>query len=164
MKEQVIIDVRERDEYDAGHVEGSINVPLSSFSSVAPNVLKQLRDKDVTIMCYSGKRAENAYNMAQGFGYSQAVDYKVYPGGVKAWIEEGKPVVTSEKPKMSLMRQTQLSMGALVVVFSAMSLFVDPNFGILAAGMGIGMMFAGLTGNCAMANAVSKMPWNKAKA
>jgi hypothetical protein len=60
------------------------------------------------------------------------------------------------------MRQTQLVMGGLVVVFSGMSLMVDPNFGILAAGMGIGMMFAGATGNCAMANAVARLPWNKA--
>lgn len=162
MKEQVIIDVRERDEYDAGHVEGSINVPLSSFSSVAPNVLKQLRDKDVTIMCYSGLRAQNAFQLAQGFGYSQASDYKVHPGGIKAWVEDGGQVVTSKKPRLSLMRQTQLVMGTLVVVFSAMSLVIDPKFGILAAGMGIGMMLAGLTGTCAMSGAVSRMPWNKA--
>ena len=162
MKQQVIIDVRERDEYDAGHVEGSINVPLSGFASVAPNVLKQLRDREVTIMCYSGMRAENAYQMSQGFGYSQARDYKVYPGGIKAWMAEGKPVVASKKPSLSLMRQTQLVMGTLVVVFSALSLLIDPSFGILAAGMGIGMMLAGLTGTCAMANAVSRLPWNKA--
>ncbi|MBD3609180.1 MAG: rhodanese-like domain-containing protein [Gammaproteobacteria bacterium] len=162
MKEQVIIDVRERDEFDANHVEGAINVPLSSFSSAAPNVLKQLRDKDVVIMCYSGKRAENAYTMSQGFGYSQSKEYKVYPGGIKAWMEEGKPVIESKKGSLSLMRQTQILMGAMVGVFSAMSLLIDPNYGILAAGMGIGMMFAGLTGNCAMANAVAKMPWNRA--
>lgn len=163
MKERVIIDVRERDEFDAGHVEGAINVPLSTFISTAPNVLKQLRDKDVSLMCYSGKRAENAFALSQGFGYSQSADYKVCPGGIKAWMEEGKPVVeTKKKNTLTLMRQTQLVMGSMVVVFSAMSLLVDPNFGILAAGMGVGMMFAGATGNCAMANAVAIMPWNKA--
>ncbi|MDH5182649.1 MAG: rhodanese-like domain-containing protein [Gammaproteobacteria bacterium] len=163
MKERVIIDVRERDEFDAAHVEGAINVPLSSFTSTAPNVLKQLREKDVSIMCYSGKRAENAYQLSQGFGYSQSADYKICPGGIKAWMEEGKPVVdTGKKSTMTLMRQTQLVMGTMVMVFSALSLMVDPNFGILAAGMGIGMMFAGATGNCAMANAVAIMPWNKA--
>ncbi len=162
MDNQVIIDVRERDEFEAGHAPDSINVPLSSFSTTAPGVLKQLRDKEVVLMCYSGKRAENAFNLAQGFGYSQAADYKVYPGGIKAWTNAGKPVNSASKPKLTLMRQTQLLMGVMVLLFSIMSLVVNPNFGILAAGMGIGMMLAGLTGTCAMANAVAKMPWNRA--
>ncbi len=162
MKEQVIVDVREQDEFDAGHVENSVNVPLSRFSTVAPGVLYQLRDKDVVLMCYSGKRAANAYNLAQSFGFSQSKDYEVYDGGIKAWMAAGKPVVQTKKSKLSLMRQTQLAMGVAVVAFSILSVTLDPNYGILAAGMGMGMMFAGLTGNCFLANAVSRMPWNRA--
>jgi rhodanese-related sulfurtransferase len=162
MKEQVIIDVREQDEFDAGHVENSVNVPLSRFATMAPGVMYQVRDKDVVLMCYSGKRAANAYSLAQNFGFSQSSDYKVYEGGIKAWMAEGKPVVQTKKSRLSLMRQTQLAMGLSVVAFSIMSVTLDPNYGILAAGMGMGMMFAGLTGNCFLANAVARMPWNKA--
>lgn len=162
MKEQVIIDVREQDEFDAGHVENSVNVPLSRFATMAPGVLYQVRDRDVVLMCYSGKRASNAHQLSQNFGFSQSKDYVVYEGGIKAWIAQGKPVVQTKKSKLSLMRQTQLVMGVLVVAFSVMSVTVDAGYGILAAGMGMGMMFAGLTGNCIMANAVARMPWNKA--
>jgi hypothetical protein len=77
-------------------------------------------------------------------------------------MAEGKPVVQTKKSRLSLMRQTQLAMGLSVVAFSIMSVTLDPNYGILAAGMGMGMMFAGLTGNCFLANAVARMPWNKA--
>lgn len=38
---EVILDVRERDEFEAEHVPGSISVPLSHLDSVAPGVLDQ---------------------------------------------------------------------------------------------------------------------------
>ncbi len=47
--DHVTIDVRERDEFDAEHVEHSINLPLSEFARVAPGVLRQLEGKSVGV-------------------------------------------------------------------------------------------------------------------
>ncbi len=39
---QVMIDVREHDEFASEHVDGAINIPLSTFSTMAPGVLSGL--------------------------------------------------------------------------------------------------------------------------
>ena len=46
---EVIIDVRERDEYELEHIEHSINVPLSSFSTVVPGVLPNLKIEKLSL-------------------------------------------------------------------------------------------------------------------
>jgi rhodanese-related sulfurtransferase len=164
LEDQVIIDVRERDEFEAEHVPSAINVPLSSFAVAAPGVLSHLDSRNICFMCHSGVRAQRAWDQAQGFGYDRARFYKVCPGGIRQWKQAGRPLVTRSDRKrapLSLMRQTQIAMGALVIVFAALGLWVHPGFSGLAAGMGVGMMLAGITGNCAMANAVAKLPWNR---
>lgn len=161
--DQVIIDVRERDEFEVEHVEKAINVPLSSFAVAAPGVLAHLEDKKVCFMCHSGLRAQRAWDQAQGFGYERTKTYKVCPGGIKQWKEAGKPLVSANQKKapMSLIRQSQIAIGSLVVVFAVLGLFVHTGFSGLAAGMGAGMILAGLTGDCLMANILAKMPWNR---
>lgn len=42
--------------------------------------------------------------------------------------------------------------------------FVHPKMAYLSAGVGGGLMFAAASNTCAMASALSRMPWNKAKA
>ena len=58
---EVIIDVRERDEYLQQHVQNSIKVPLSVFTAVVPGVLNQLRDREIRFMCRGGARATQAH-------------------------------------------------------------------------------------------------------
>ena len=161
--DQVIIDVREQDEFESEHVKHAINVPLSSFATAAPGVLSHLEDKKICFMCHSGVRAQRAWDQAQGFGFERAQKYRICPGGIKQWKQQGRELETPAKKKaaMSLMRQTQIAMGGMVIVFAVLGLFVHQGFSGLAAGMGIGMMLAGITGNCAMANTVAKMPWNR---
>ena len=97
---EVIIDVRERDEYELEHVEHSINVPLSSFSAVAPGVLTQLKEKQVVFMCHSGMRAKQAYELAKGLGFNDEHTYSTYDGGIMQWVKQGNPVLkkTGKKP------------------------------------------------------------------
>lgn len=161
--DQVIIDVRERDEFETEHVKHAINVPLSSFATAAPGVLSHLADKHICFMCHSGVRAQRAWDQSQGFGFERARKYTICPGGIKQWKQLGRELETPARKKasMSLMRQTQIAMGGMVIVFAMLGLLVHPGFSGLAAGMGIGMMLAGITGNCAMANAVARMPWNR---
>lgn len=159
----VIIDVRERDEYAIEHVEHSINVPLSVFPMVAPGVLKQLSDKKIMFMCHSGMRAAQAKKLAEGLGYNNEHVYDVYEGGITQWIKNGKDVIKgNSKAALPIQRQVQLVVGLLVIIFGVMGLMVDPWYSIAAAAMGAGLFLAGATGFCAMAMLVSWMPWNKA--
>ncbi len=76
-----LVDVRTPAEYDAGHVEGYINIPLSTLRN---NLGALSRDKKVYIMCHSGARGYvatrllmqngfDAYNLSGGFELLSAV-------------------------------------------------------------------------------------------
>ena len=159
---EVIIDVRERDEYAIEYIEGSINVPLSVFSMVAPGILNQLKDREIMFMCHSGMRAAQAKTLAEGLGYQAEHDYSLFDGGLMQWIKSGKEVVRgNSKSVLSLQRQVQLVIGLLVVVFGALGMWYNPWFSVAAAATGGGLFLAGATGYCLMAQIVGAMPWNK---
>ncbi|NLB39610.1 MAG: peptide-methionine (S)-S-oxide reductase MsrA [Clostridiales bacterium] len=78
--EVVIVDVRTPGEFDAGHVEGAINLPLDKIETDASKVLA---DKDATILlyCRSGSRSRAAGMMMVSMGYTGIYDF----GGVISW-------------------------------------------------------------------------------
>jgi rhodanese-related sulfurtransferase len=92
---EVIIDVREHDEYKIQHIKDSINVPLSIFSTLAPGVLNLLKDRKITFMCHSGFRATQASEQAKQLGYNDEREVSIFPGGIMKWIEKGRPVQMS---------------------------------------------------------------------
>lgn len=59
------------------------------------------------------------------------------------------------------MRQVQITAGSLVLTGVLLGLFVAPGFFGLSAFVGAGLIFAGVTGWCGMANLLRVMPWNR---
>lgn len=159
---EVIIDVRERDEYELEHVRDSINVPLSVFTTVVPGVLNQLKDRKIQFMCRSGMRAQQALEQAKGLGFNDTHTYSVYPGGIMAWKDSGQAVQSAGKAPLPLMRQMQIVMGVLFVIFAGLGTFVNPWFSLVTMVFGVGLFMAGATGNCAVAGVLARAPWNKA--
>lgn len=160
---EVIIDVRERDEYELEHIEHSINVPLSSFSTVAPGVLTQLNDRKIKFMCRGGLRALQAFEQAKGLGFSDIHTYSIYEGGIVKWKENGNPIMQKMgKAPLPLVRQMQILMGVLFMIFASLGAFMDPLFSTVTIVFGAGLFLAGLTGDCAVAAILAKAPWNKA--
>jgi len=69
----VLVDVREKKEWDAGHVEGAISLPLSALKKGvdAETLAKVLpADKVLYIHCVVGKRAVTAGNVLEEFEYA----------------------------------------------------------------------------------------------
>lgn len=83
----ILIDVREPDEFAAGHIPGAINMPLSAFD---PAKLPREADKQVVIYCHSGRRARLAVAQAQAAGRSD-ID-TIYGGSMSDWIAAGEAV------------------------------------------------------------------------
>lgn len=85
----VLLDVREVEEYEAGHIEGSFNVPIRTLT----DNLALLPDKSAEIMviCKGGARAALAMASLQILGYENV---KVLAGGFDAWVAEEFPVTT----------------------------------------------------------------------
>jgi rhodanese-related sulfurtransferase len=80
-----IIDVRTRSEYAAGHVDGSINIPLNELYSIRERFST---DTVIITCCASGIRSASAMNVIKGMGFS-----KVYNGG--GWLSVNKKLATA---------------------------------------------------------------------
>ena len=86
----VILDVRTAAEFAEGHIQGAIliNQGQSDFVEKAKSALPI--DKKIGIYCRSGRRSANAAGKLTDIGY-KCVNLK---GGIIAWKDAGKPVVT----------------------------------------------------------------------
>ena len=75
----VLLDARRREEYAAGHIPGSRNLPLQEFAQ-AEEVLPD-RNAPVFVYCLSGARSRRMVMGLQRMGYAQAVNI----GGISDW-------------------------------------------------------------------------------
>ena len=110
----IVIDVRDQDEFDAAHVPNSIHIPLDRFSADAPSILGSLADKPVLLMCQSGGRARLALDQIKGSGFNREVS--VYAGGIDEWQRLGLPLEKKGSAPLPILRQVHLVAGTLVVL------------------------------------------------
>ncbi len=74
----VLIDVRSKPEYAAGHVEGAKNIPLDQ---VASRIKEFPKDKDIVVYCRSGARSGQAKSILVGKGFEKVHNL----GPMSAW-------------------------------------------------------------------------------
>ena len=84
----LIVDVREPDEFEGGHIPGSILVPLSRFSV---SDIPDAAGRRIVLSCRSGRRSLIAAAMA--FDQGLPIDAH-YVGGFLDWVAHGEPVET----------------------------------------------------------------------
>lgn len=82
----VLLDVREDDEWRAGHAPGALHVPLGQV----PSRLAEVPDGPVHVICRSGGRSGQAVAWLTRNGY----DVTNVAGGMHAWVGAGRPVVS----------------------------------------------------------------------
>lgn len=89
-KKAVLVDVREKSEWDKGHIEGAIFLPLSALQEKAdPAALSKVLPKDKIIYthCVVGKRSLTAANILEKLGY----DARSLKPGYKELVDAGLP-------------------------------------------------------------------------
>ena len=153
-----LIDVRTPAEFQEVHVAFARNVPLDRLD---PQRIQAERksdtDQPLYVICRSGSRGRQACEKFVGAGMTNVVNVE---GGTQACEAAGLPVVRGKKT-ISLERQVRIAAGALVVTGAALSVWVHPYWIGLAAFVGAGLMFAGITDTCGMAMLLARMPWNQ---
>ena len=82
-------------------------------------------------------------------------------GGLDAWKADGLPTVTDKSAPLELNRQVQITAGALILTGVLLGIFVNAGFLGISGFVGAGLMFAGITGWCGMAQLLANMPWNR---
>jgi rhodanese-related sulfurtransferase len=74
-----IIDVREEDEYESGHLINSYNIPLSRLDDIENENIS--KDSKIIIYCRSGNRSKTAQERLNSMGYTNVYDM----GGIVNW-------------------------------------------------------------------------------
>ncbi len=87
----LLIDVREQDEWDNGHINGAILWPLSRIAN--GDIPEKMRDEEVIVYCQRGTRSLQAATILKEYGFA---DVTSLSGGYIAWLESLK--LSSEVP------------------------------------------------------------------
>ncbi len=151
-----LIDVRSHTEYAAGHVPCAVNIPMEQVEAR----LDDLRPGEkVVLVCQSGRRACLTHDLIEG----HRDDLVILEDGTNGWVSAGLPVVGSTSSRWSLDRQVRLVAGVLVLTGVILGFAVAPGWFGVAAFVGAGLTFSGITNFCGMASLLALMPWNKPK-
>jgi rhodanese-related sulfurtransferase len=81
----LLVDVREQDEWDAGHAPGALHLPLSELAERRDELRAAPR---VVMVCRSGSRSDLAASLLGSVG----IDAENLAGGMHAWERAGQPL------------------------------------------------------------------------
>jgi rhodanese-related sulfurtransferase len=119
-----LIDVRQPREFASGHLEGSELIPLASLPAACQN---WDRCEPLTIVCRSGRRAQQARSQLTAKGFT---DVFVLPGGVEQWRTAGKPLVRANGTRAAS-DLSPLAYGLALMVSLALAHFLSLWFLLL---------------------------------
>ena len=79
----IILDVREQDEFDEGHIEDAILIPYTQINAKAEEMLPE-KGQLILVYCRSGRRSKIASEALVGLGYTNVKEF----GGIIDWPYE----------------------------------------------------------------------------
>ena len=82
-EEHIILDTREQDEFDEGHIPGAILIPYTEIENEAEAMLPD-KDKLILVYCRSGRRSKIAAENLAKLGYTNVKEF----GGIIDWPYE----------------------------------------------------------------------------
>jgi molybdopterin/thiamine biosynthesis adenylyltransferase len=88
-----LLDVREKDEWDQGHIDGALFLPRG-FLEVKVEKMLQDKEQPVVVYCAGGVRSAFAARSLAQLGYTNV---RSMSGGVRDWKDNGYPMVVPEK-------------------------------------------------------------------
>ncbi len=160
----VLIDVRELSEFAREHIAGAQCLPLQHWGAHGAQIdaaSKLPRDKPIVLCCASGNRSQSALRKLAAAGFDNIAHME---GGLSQWKACGLPLVENPGTRcapISLMRQVQIVAGSLVFTGTLLGVLVSPWFLLLSGGVGAGLIFAGASGSCLMAQLLARLPYNQ---
>ena len=80
----IILDVREQDEYDSGHIPGAVLLPVGTIDEDTAAEAIPEKDSTVLVYCRSGNRSKTASSALAELGYTNIYEF----GGINTWPYE----------------------------------------------------------------------------
>ena len=83
-QEVIVLDVREQDEFDAGHIPGAVLLPVGTITTDTASSVIPEEDSMVLVYCRSGNRSKTASKALVDLGYTNIYEF----GGINTWPYE----------------------------------------------------------------------------
>ena len=77
----IVLDVREQDEYDSGHIPGAVLLPVGTIDEDTAGEVIPEKDSTVLVYCRSGNRSKAASDTLVKLGYTKVYEF----GGINTW-------------------------------------------------------------------------------
>lgn len=77
----IILDVREKGEYDSGHIKGAVLLPVGTINADTAADVIDSKDSVVLVYCRSGNRSKKASATLAKLGYTNIYEF----GGITSW-------------------------------------------------------------------------------
>ena len=85
----VVVDVRDRKEYEQGHIAGAINIPLAKLKQRMTELNKH-KSKPKLVVCKMGQQSGAAVKSIEEAGHSKVVKLS---GGISEWTARSFPLI-----------------------------------------------------------------------
>lgn len=89
----LLVDVREDEEWDAGHAPDAIHIPLATVGDELDQIEEEADGRPVAFICRSGNRSAEASRIAVDGGLTDVINVL---GGMGAWVDAGLPIVPED--------------------------------------------------------------------
>lgn len=89
-KDGVVLDIRDKKEFEAGYIVDAINIPSGKLATRLPE-LEKFKHRPVIVVCKMGQHSGDACKTLTSAGFGQVVRMQ---GGMAEWRGQGLPVVT----------------------------------------------------------------------
>lgn len=86
-QEVILLDVREQEEYDEGHIPGAVLLPVGTISEETAAAVIPEQEDTVLVYCRSGNRSKTAAAALAQLGYTEVYEF----GGINTWPYETEP-------------------------------------------------------------------------
>ena len=83
----IVLDVREQDEYDGGHIPGAVLLPVGTIDEAKAAAVIPEKDAVVLVYCRSGNRSKTASSALAELGHTNVYEF----GGINTWPFETEP-------------------------------------------------------------------------
>jgi rhodanese-related sulfurtransferase len=87
-KDGILIDIRNTEEFNAGHILGARSIPLTKLSDDSAGLMKN-KSKPLIVYCQVGRQSAGAVKILTAKGFEQVYALK---GGLAAWQQAGLPM------------------------------------------------------------------------
>ena len=151
-----ILDVRTPAEFESSHIAGSYNIPLDRLAEHAVDLAATVGGP-VVLVCRSGNRAKQAELTLRQVDLPRL---HVLADGLAGWEAAGLPL-NRGRARWGMERQVRGVAGGLVLGGALGGLLLTRAVGLLAVGVGGGLLFSALTDSCAMGQLLGKLPYNR---